>query len=223
MTIQGLTQKKWMEVFSTCNSSGGREYYDVQNFSAEILTKNGIPIKVYSDNEINHLSTGVYIFTITFPEYQDEILLQMTWQLNGLSDGKRLILNSLEIEPCFFVENRNDFPECYKMYEYHPDGQWPGFPDFNHQCERCEDMPFIPNFPPIGYFLIKQSINCSTNPVYPASTIGDCYKVSGAGKIGGSSGLIVSVGDILVCNNTTAGGLQSAAASDFSRIPTCNQ
>jgi hypothetical protein len=58
-------------------------------------------------------------------------------------------------------------------------------------------------------------INCSTNPNYPASTKGDSYLVTVAGKIGGASGIIVDVGDKIICLTTNAGGTQASVGSNF--------
>lgn len=58
-------------------------------------------------------------------------------------------------------------------------------------------------------------LDCSTNPNYPASTRGDSYRVTVAGKIGGASGLVVEVGDLIVCKTTSAAGTQAAVGSNF--------
>lgn len=53
----------------------------------------------------------------------------------------------------------------------------------------------------------KATIDCSANPNYPAANCGDLYVVSLAGRIGGASGSIVAVGDMIICNtdSTTSG------------------
>lgn len=53
----------------------------------------------------------------------------------------------------------------------------------------------------------KGVIACVGEPNYPAGSAGDFYVVSSAGKIGGSSGVAVEVGDALLCNTdgTTSG------------------
>lgn len=55
--------------------------------------------------------------------------------------------------------------------------------------------------------VLKGSIDCSTNPNYPAASAGHTYKVSVAGKIGGASGVNVESGDTLYCiaDGTVAG------------------
>ena len=62
------------------------------------------------------------------------------------------------------------------------------------------------------------SIDCSTNPNYPASTQGDLRVVSVAGKIGGAAGESVQVGDFIFCNTTSAGGDEAAVGSEFDVI-----
>jgi hypothetical protein len=46
----------------------------------------------------------------------------------------------------------------------------------------------------------KGTIDCSTNPDYPAADAGWMYIASVAGKIGGASGTDVEVGDMIICN-----------------------
>lgn len=60
-----------------------------------------------------------------------------------------------------------------------------------------------------------EPIDCSTNPNYPAAKRGDTYKVTGAGKIGGSSGEDVEVGDLIVCTTDNAGGTQAQVGQHF--------
>jgi hypothetical protein len=46
----------------------------------------------------------------------------------------------------------------------------------------------------------KGVIDCAANPNYPAADAGHLYIVSVAGKIGGTSGIDVEVGDMAICN-----------------------
>jgi hypothetical protein len=69
-----------------------------------------------------------------------------------------------------------------------------------------------------GLFDYKGGIDCSTNPNYPAASVGDVYKVTVPGKIGGASGLVVEVGDSIYCNADSAGGTQATVGSDFNVI-----
>jgi len=61
----------------------------------------------------------------------------------------------------------------------------------------------------------KGVINASTNPNYPAADAGHFYKISAAGKIGGTSGLTVESGDSLLCtvDNTTSGNHATVGAN----------
>lgn len=60
----------------------------------------------------------------------------------------------------------------------------------------------------------KGVIDCAASPNYPAANAGHMLKVSVAGKIGGASGIVVEVGDILVCtNDSTASGTQAAVGA----------
>lgn len=73
-----------------------------------------------------------------------------------------------------------------------------------------------------GEVKYKGAIECSANPNYPAAEIGDLYVVSVAGKIGGSSGKVVQVGDFIFCNNDNAGGTQASVGDDFEVIHALN-
>jgi hypothetical protein len=65
-------------------------------------------------------------------------------------------------------------------------------------------------------FQYKGVLDCSTNPNYPAASAGWAYKVSVAGKIGGASGLVVEVGDTLICTvDSTASGTQVAVGANW--------
>lgn len=63
---------------------------------------------------------------------------------------------------------------------------------------------------------ILGAIDASTNPNYPAGVLGDAYHISVAGLIGGPSGQIVEVGDlVVVIAATTAGGTDAAVGSEW--------
>lgn len=61
---------------------------------------------------------------------------------------------------------------------------------------------------------------CNTNPNYPASTKGDSYKVTVAGKIGGASGPAVEVGDMIICTTDNGGGTHASVGSNFFIVQT---
>ena len=52
----------------------------------------------------------------------------------------------------------------------------------------------------------KGAIACAADPNYPAAVVGDQYKVSSAGHIGGASGPVVEIGDVLECITATVAG-----------------
>lgn len=59
--------------------------------------------------------------------------------------------------------------------------------------------------------------DCSASPNYPAADAGWTYRVSVAGKIGGASGQVVEVGDLLLCLvDGTASGTQAAVGANWS-------
>lgn len=57
-------------------------------------------------------------------------------------------------------------------------------------------------------FTIKGNIDCSANPNYPAAEVGDAYRVTVAGKIGGGAGKNVSIGDIIIAWANVASGTE---------------
>ncbi|MGX0963150.1 hypothetical protein AB7M63_003599 [Bradyrhizobium japonicum] len=69
--------------------------------------------------------------------------------------------------------------------------------------------------------VFKGVIDCSASPNYPAANRGWVYKVSVAGKIGGASGVVVEVGDQLLCiTDGTASGNQATVGANWSVIQT---
>lgn len=65
----------------------------------------------------------------------------------------------------------------------------------------------------------KGTIDCSTNPNYPAADAGHLYVVSVAGKIGGVSGVEVEVGDMIICNTDgTVSGDQATVGTYWNII-----
>lgn len=63
---------------------------------------------------------------------------------------------------------------------------------------------------------IQGSLDASTNPLYPAATTaGEAYVVTVAGKVGGASGEAVDVGDLLVAQNSNSGGDEATVGGDW--------
>lgn len=67
----------------------------------------------------------------------------------------------------------------------------------------------------IGLLDYKGNQDCSANPNYPSALKGDVYKVSVAGKIGGASGIVVDVGDLIIATADNAGGTQASVGSSW--------
>jgi len=59
------------------------------------------------------------------------------------------------------------------------------------------------------------NIDCSTNPDYPTSDVGHYYKVTVAGLIGGSVGIAVEVGDVLIPTTTTSEGDHATVGANW--------
>lgn len=69
-----------------------------------------------------------------------------------------------------------------------------------------------------GFATPKGGIDCSTNPNYPSATAGDFYRVTVAGKIGGASGIVVTVGDVIQCYTTSAAGNHATVGSNWTIV-----
>lgn len=61
----------------------------------------------------------------------------------------------------------------------------------------------------------RGDIDCSGNPNYPASNLGDRWEVTVAGKIGGALGIDVQVYDEIVCKTTSPAGDQATVGMNF--------
>lgn len=67
--------------------------------------------------------------------------------------------------------------------------------------------------------IYKGTIDCSSNPNYPAADAGHYYKVSADGKIGGASGHDVKTGDALICNTDgTPAGTEAAVGTKWDKL-----
>jgi hypothetical protein len=67
-------------------------------------------------------------------------------------------------------------------------------------------------------FKYRGAIDCSANPNYPAAVVGDFYRVSVAGKIGGASGTVVTAGDTIVCNTIASAGNEATVGSSWDKL-----
>jgi hypothetical protein len=61
----------------------------------------------------------------------------------------------------------------------------------------------------------KGPLDCSANPNYPAALNGDYYRCSVAGKVGGASGVVVEVADLIMCVADNAGGTQASVGTSW--------
>ena len=67
----------------------------------------------------------------------------------------------------------------------------------------------------VGFLDLKGSISAAANPNYPVALKGDTYLISAAGLIGGTSGIAVNVGDVIVASAANAGGTQAAVGTSW--------
>ena len=68
--------------------------------------------------------------------------------------------------------------------------------------------------------MLFRSIDCSANPNYPAAAVGDFYRVTVAGKIGGASGPDVEVGDELHCFTAGVAGNHATVGANWTIVQT---
>lgn len=61
----------------------------------------------------------------------------------------------------------------------------------------------------------RGALDCSADPNYPAAEVGDCYRVSVRGKVGGSSGPVVQAGALLICHTAASAGTHSSVGSSW--------
>lgn len=59
------------------------------------------------------------------------------------------------------------------------------------------------------------TLNCAADPNYPASTAFDTIRITGAGKIGGASGELVEIGDLVICHTTSVSGNHATVGGNF--------
>lgn len=73
----------------------------------------------------------------------------------------------------------------------------------------------------LDVMVLKTTIDCSTNPNYPAADKGWTYVVSVAGRLGGASGVQVEAGDMAICIvDGTSSGNQATAGANWRVIQT---
>ena len=61
----------------------------------------------------------------------------------------------------------------------------------------------------------QASLDCSANPNYPTSEVGDLIPISVSGRIGGSAGKLVKAGDVVLCLANASTGSESSVGSSF--------
>ena len=71
----------------------------------------------------------------------------------------------------------------------------------------------------VDALIYKGVQDCSANPNYPVADAGHVYKCSVAGKIGGASGVDVTVGDLIICDtDSTSAGDDATVGSKWSVV-----
>jgi hypothetical protein len=68
----------------------------------------------------------------------------------------------------------------------------------------------------VGGLTFKGSTDASGNPNYTAASLkGDAYLITVAGKIGGASGKVVEVGDLVIADADNAGGTEASVGTSW--------
>ena len=67
----------------------------------------------------------------------------------------------------------------------------------------------------VGLLNFKGSTDASANPNYPVALKGDSYLITVAGKIGGASGKVVEVGDMVIADADNAGGTEASVGTSW--------
>ena len=70
----------------------------------------------------------------------------------------------------------------------------------------------------VGLATPKGGIDASTSPNYPAAAVGDFYRVTVGGLIGGASGIAVTVGDVIEAFVANVGGTQAAVGTNWTIV-----
>jgi len=70
----------------------------------------------------------------------------------------------------------------------------------------------------VGLATPKGGIDASANPNYPAANVGDFYRVTVAGLIGGASGIAVTPGDVIENFATSIAGTQAAVGASWTIV-----
>lgn len=73
---------------------------------------------------------------------------------------------------------------------------------------------FTDDWFPIGD-ITGNSYDGSANSNYPPALMGDTFVCIGAGKIGGASGKVVAINDIITCIGNNAGGSEASVGSNW--------
>ena len=69
-----------------------------------------------------------------------------------------------------------------------------------------------------GLAVPRGGIDASTNPNYPAASVGDFYRVTVGGMLGGTSGYAVTVGDVAECYINSVAGTQAAVGANWTIV-----
>lgn len=108
-----------------------------------------------------------------------------------------------------------------QINEFSTDGAMTGNSDLCVPTEKAVKTYVDNKAGAIDAMVYKGVIACAGNPNYPAANAGDFYIVSTAGKVGGSSGVVVEVGDAILCNtDATASGNQATVGTYWNIIQT---
>jgi len=91
MPLQGLSDIRFnINPAPSSDGEGEITYSNVENFKAQILNLNLLPIKVFKDDEIENIEEGKYSFKFKPPLGMAKFYVEASWKKdNGDDDGAR--------------------------------------------------------------------------------------------------------------------------------------
>ncbi|MEP0367420.1 MAG: hypothetical protein ABJN36_12410 [Cyclobacteriaceae bacterium] len=203
-TVDGITLQEedcvlvWQQTDSTENgiyvvTSGDWVRADIFDTSSDALSGKLVPIaegSLHGKTIFQHLTTGAIDLGSTSIVFEKAAVTD--WgQIQGNIQNQQDLIDEFNLKA-----DKNNVLELDNTAAYAPtDDYHPATKKF------LEDVIAV-----LDKATPKGLIDCSTNPVYPAGSIGDYYYVSAAGKIGGASGIDVQQFDKIQCIAANSGG-----------------
>lgn len=122
----------------------------------------------------------------------------------------------VNVDPTTYLQPRDAELDVWAGIVLDTDGTLAANSDAKVATQKAVKTYFAGQIAALNVQVFKGTIDCSTNPNYPAADAGATYVVSVAGKIGGAAGATVEAGDLLLCLvDATAAGTQAAVGANW--------